>query len=110
MTDRQLALRSKIGELILLLETIQSKHIQSMVVKIDTQDFRTYSVDGLLDALSGLIGEANGASEATINAMEQKYEHDRADVLRIVARLAEIVAATSTGNEYGAVTKHFSTF
>jgi hypothetical protein len=42
--------------------------------------------------------------------VEEKYEHDRADVLRIVARLAEIVAATSTGNEYGAVSKHFSTF
>ena len=56
MTDRQLTLQSKIGELIVLLETIQSKHIQSMAVQIDTQDLRTYSVDGLLDALSSLTG------------------------------------------------------
>ena len=110
MTDRQLALKSKVGELIVLLETIQSKHIQSMAVQIDTQELRTYSVDGLLDALSSLIGEVNAASEATIHALEEKYEHDRADVLRIVGRLAEIVAATSTGNEYGAASKHFSTF
>jgi hypothetical protein len=110
MSDRQLALKSKIGELMALLETIQSKHIQSMAVQIDTQELRTYSVDGLLDALSSLLGELNAASEATIHAMEQKYEHDRADVLRIVGRLAGIVASASTGNEYGAVTKHFSTF
>jgi len=110
MTDRQLTLQSKIGELIVLLETIQSKHIQSMAVQIDTQDLRTYSVDGLLDALSSLMGEVNAASEATMHAMEEKYEHDRADVLRIIGRLAEIVAATSTRNEYGEVTKHFSTF
>ena len=110
MNDRQLALRSKIGELMALLETIQSKQIQSVVVQIDGGNARTYSVDGLRDALSGLIGEVNSSSEATINAIEEKYEHDRADVLRIVGRLAEIVAAAAKGDEYGPVTKHFSTF
>ncbi len=110
MSHRQLALTSKIGELMALLDTIRANHIQSMVVRIDTHEARTYSVDALRDALSSLASEANSSSEATINAVETKYEHDRADVLRLVGRLAEIVAATSTGNEYGPVTKQFSTF
>ena len=110
MSHRQLALRSKIGELMALLDTIRANHIQSMAVQIETRETRTYSVDGLRDALSSLVGEVNSSSEGTINAVEEKYEHDRADVLRIVGRLAEIVAATSTGNEYGPVTKQFSTF
>jgi len=110
MSHRQLALRSKIGELMAFLDTIRANHIHSMVVQIDTHEARTYSIDGLRDALSGLAGEVNSASETTINAVEEKYEHNRADVLRIVSRLAEIVAATSTGNEYGTVTKQFSTF
>jgi hypothetical protein len=110
MIDRQSALKSKIGELMALLETIRANHIQSLVVKIDTQEARTYSVDGLRDALSNLASEVNSASEATIKAIEEKYEHDRADVLRIVGRLAEIVATTSTGDEYGPVSKQFSTF
>lgn len=110
MSDRQLALRSKIGELMALLETIQSKHIQSMAVLIDDGNARTYSIVGLRDALSGLVGEVNASSESTISAIEEKYEHDRADVLRIVGRLSEIVAASATGDEYGPVTKQVSTF
>jgi len=110
MSHRQLALGSKIGELMAFLDAIRANDIHSMVVQIDTHEARTYSVDGLRDALSSLVGEVNSASEATINAVEEKYEHDRADVLRIVGRLAEIVAANSTGNEYGPVTKQFSTF
>jgi hypothetical protein len=110
MGHRQLALRSKIGELIALLETIRSYRIQSMVVHIDTNEARTYSVDGLRDALSSLASEVNSSSEATINAVEEKYEHDRADVLRIVGRLAEIVSNTASGDEYGPVSKQFSTF
>jgi hypothetical protein len=110
MSDRQLALRSKIGELMALLEAIQSKHIQSMAVQIDAGDTRTYSIDGLRDALSSLVSEVNSSAESTIDAIEEKYEHDRADVLRIVGRLAEIVAASATGDEYGRVTKRMSTF
>jgi hypothetical protein len=109
MSSRQLALRSKIGELMALLEIIRANQIHSMVVQIDTHEARTYSIDGLRDALSSLASEVN-SSEATVNAVEEKYEHDRADVLRIVGRLAEIVAATSKGDEYGPVTKQFSTF
>jgi hypothetical protein len=110
MSHRQLALRSKIGELMAFLDTIRSNNIHSVVVRIDTHETRTYSVDGLRDALSNLVSEVNSSSEATIHAVEEKYEHDRADVLRIVGRLAEIVAANATGNEYGPVTKQFSTF
>jgi hypothetical protein len=110
MSDRQLALKSKIDELMALLETIQSKHIQSMDVQIDAGDTRTYSIDGLRDALSGLVSEVNSSTESTINTIEEKYEHDRTDVLRIVGRLAEIVAASASGDKYGPVTKQFSTF
>ena len=92
MGHRQLALRSKIGELIAFLDAIRVNHIHSMVVQIDTHEARTYSVDGFRDALSSLVGEVNSASEAAINSVEEKYEHDRADVLRIAGRLAEIVA------------------
>ncbi len=93
-----------------LLETIQSKRIQSVVVQIDTREQRTYSIEGIRDALSSLETEVVSASETAIVALEAKYEHNRADVFRIVGRLAEIVAATSTGDEYGAAMKHFSTF
>jgi len=81
-----------------------------MAVRIDTQEERIYSVDGLRDALSNLAGEVNSSSETNIDALEEKYERDHADVLRIVGRLAEIVAATSTGDEFGPVTKQVSTF
>jgi hypothetical protein len=81
-----------------------------MTVRIDTHEERTYSVDGLRDALSSLAGEVNSSPEARIDGLEEKYERDRADVLRIVGRLAEIVAATSTGGEFGPVTKQVSTF
>ena len=101
MSHRQLALRSKIGELMALLDTIRANHIHSMVVQIETHEARSYSVDGLRDALTNLVSEVNSSSEANIDLVERKYEHDRADVLRIVGRLAEIAASTSTGNEYG---------
>jgi hypothetical protein len=110
MSDRQLALRSKISELMALLETIQSEHIESLSVQITAGDTRRYSIDGLRDALSSLMSEVNSSSEATINAIEEKYEHDRADVLRIVGRLAEIVAASALGDEFGPVIKRMSTF
>ena len=71
MSHRQLVLRSKIGELMAFLDTIRSHHIQSMVVEIDTHEERTYSVDGLRDALSGLAGEVNSSSEANIQALEE---------------------------------------
>ncbi len=110
MGHRQLALRSKIGELMAFLDTILANQIHSMVVQIDNHEARTYSIDGLRDALSSLVSEVNSSSDATISSVEEKYERHRADVLRIVGKLAEIVAATSTGNEYGPVTKQFSTF
>jgi hypothetical protein len=110
MSDRQFALKSKIGELMALLETIRANRIQSVSVQIDTGETRIYSVDGISDALSSLETEVISSSESAIAALEEKYEHDRVDVFRIVGKLAEIVAATSTGEEYGSVTKHFSTF
>ena len=47
---------------------------------------------------------------ATALVLEEKYEHDRADVFRIIGMLAEIVASTATGNEYSTVPRQFSTF
>jgi hypothetical protein len=110
MSSRQFALKSKIGELMTLLDTIQAKGIESVPVKIDTSEIRTYSVGGLKDALDGLMAELISSSESNIPSLEEKYEHDRADVFRIVGTLAEIVASTATGNEYGTVTRQFSTF
>ncbi len=110
MSGKQFSLTSRIGELMELLETIQSNRIQSVVVRIDTEEGRTYSIDGIRDALSSLETEVVSASETAIVALEARYEHNRADVFRIVGRLAEIVAATSTGDEYRTTTKHFSTF
>jgi hypothetical protein len=110
MSNRQFALKSKIGELMTLLETIQAKRIESVPVKIDTNEIRTYSVGGLKDGLDSLMAELISSSESTIASLEEKYEHDRADVFRIVGTLAEIVAATATGTEYSIVTRQFSTF
>jgi hypothetical protein len=110
MDDRQSELKSRIGDLMALLQAIQTNHIQSVVVRIDTGEARCYSVEGICDALSGLEAEVISSSGKDISALEQKYEHDRADVLRIVGRLAEIVAASAGKDEYGTAPKHFSTF
>jgi len=110
MSNRQFALKSKIGELITLLETIKSKGIQSVDVRIDTNEIRTYTIGGLSDALSSLTTELISSTDSTIATLEEKYEHDRADVFRIVGRLAEIVASTSVAGEYATVTAHLSTF
>jgi len=110
MSNRQFALKSKIGKLVTLLETIQAKGIESVPVKIDTSEARTYTVGGLKDALDSLMAELVSSAESTIPSLEEKYGHDRADVFRIVGALAEIVASTPTGNEYGAVARQFSTF
>lgn len=110
MSNRQFALKSKIGELMTLLETIQSKGIESVPVKIDTNETRTYTVGGLKDALNGLMAELISSPESVIPTLEERYEHDRADVFRIVGSLAEIVASTATGVEYSIVTRQISTF
>jgi hypothetical protein len=110
MSNRQFALKSKIGELMTLLETIKAKGIESVDVRIDTNEIRTYTVGGLSDALSNLTTELISSTDATIAILEEKYEHDRADVFRIVGRLAEIVASTSVAGEYATVTAHLSTF
>lgn len=110
MSNRQFALKSKIGELIALLETIQGKGIESVPVKIDTNETRTYTVGGLKDALNGLMAELISSSESIVPSLEEKYEHDRMDVFRMVGALAEIVASTVTGVEYRIVTRQVSTF
>jgi hypothetical protein len=110
MSNRQFALKSKIGELMTLLETIQAKGIESVPVKIDTAEIRTYSVGGLKDGFNSLMAELVSSADSTIPSLEEKYEHDRADVFRIVGTLADIVASNVTGNEYSTVTRQFSTF
>jgi len=110
MSNRQFALKSKIGELMMLLETIRVKGIESVPVRIDTDEIRTYSVGGLKDGLDSLMAELISSSESNIPSLEEKYEHDRADVFKLVGTLAEIVASTATGNEYGTVTRRLSTF
>src|SRR5690242_8579730 len=110
MSNRQFALKSKIGELIALLDTIQGKGIESVPVKIDTNETRTYTVGGLKDALNGLMAELISSSESIVPSLEERYEHDRMDVFRMVGTLAEIVAATATGVEYRIVTRQVSTF
>jgi len=110
MSNRQFALKSKIGELMMLLDAIQAKGIESVPVKIDTNETRTYTVGGLKDALDGLMAELISSAESIIPALEERYEHDRADVFRMVGSLAEIVASTATGVEYSIVTRQFSTF
>ena len=110
MSNRQFALKSKIGELMTLLEKIQAKGIESVPVRIDADEIRTYSVGGLQDGLNSLMAELISSAEPTIPSLEEKYEHDRADIFRIVGMLAEIVASTATRNEYGTVTPQFSTF
>jgi hypothetical protein len=110
MSNRQFALKSKIGELMTLLETIQAKGIESIPVQIDTSEIRTYSVGGFKDGLNSLMGELISSSESNVPTLEEKYEHDRADVFRMVGALAEIVASTATGAEYRMVTRQSSTF
>lgn len=110
MSNRQFALKSKIGELMTLLDTVEARGIESVPVKIDTGETRTYTVGGLKDALSGLMAELISSSEATITTLEERYEHDRADVFRMVGTLAGIVAASATGVEYRIVTRQISTF
>ena len=80
MSNRQLALKSKIGELATLLETIQAKGIESVPVRIDTNEIRDYSVGGLKDGLNKLMAELISSPESNIPSLEEKYEHDRADV------------------------------
>jgi flagellar motor component MotA len=110
MSNRQFALKSKVGELMTLLETIKAKGIESVDVRIDTNEIRTYTVGGLRDALSNLTTELISSTDSTIATLEERYEHDRADVFRIVGRLAETVASTSVDGEYATVTAHLSTF
>jgi hypothetical protein len=82
----------------------------SIPVKIDTSEIRTYSVGGFKDGLNSLMGELISSSESNVPTLEEKYEHDRADVFRMVGALAEIVASTATGAEYRMVTRQSSTF
>jgi hypothetical protein len=110
MNERKFALKSKIGELMALLETIRANHIDSVAVEIANKETRNYSVDGLFDALSSLATEVTSSSEAVIAGLEEKYEHDRSDVFRIVGKLAEIAAGAAGGQDFVGAPKHTSTF
>jgi hypothetical protein len=66
MSNRQFALKSKVGELMTLLETIKAKGIESVDVRIDTNEIRTYTVGGLRDALSNWTTELISSTDSTI--------------------------------------------
>jgi hypothetical protein len=110
MSDRQFALKSKIGELRALLETIQANGVQSVVVHTAANEPRTYNIEGIRDAINNLFAEIISSPESAIPILEEKYEHDRADVLRIIGRLAEMAASASGVDSSTSTRGRVSTF
>jgi len=94
MTDRRFVLKTKITHLMDFLQAIRSGGLVSLVVQIENGESRTYNVLGIHDALSTLANEIASSDEIGIAPLEEIFEHDREDVLRIVGKLAQMAAST----------------
>jgi hypothetical protein len=94
MSERQIALKDRIGDLIEILDVILDNCIVG--VEPDENDSRSYSILGLSDALGGLVARVTSSDEDEIAALEETFADERRHILKIIGRLAEM-AASATG-------------
>jgi ABC-type transporter Mla subunit MlaD len=96
MTERQIALKDRIGDLMEILDVILDNGIVG--VEPDENDSRCYSIQGLSDALGGLAAQVRSPAENDIAEFEETFADERRHILKIIGRLAEM-AASATGED-----------
>jgi hypothetical protein len=97
VTYRQSVLGSSIGELLELLDAVQRNGVRTIGVKADADHLDIYDIVSLyefLETLATLVAR----EDADLGTLEEKYEDVRKDVVKIVGRLAQIVAALSSAH------------
>jgi hypothetical protein len=94
MTERQIALKDRIGDLMEILDVILDNGIVG--VEPDENDSRSYSIHCLSDALGGLAAQVRSPAENDeIAAFEETFSDERRHILKIIGRLAEMAASTT---------------
>jgi hypothetical protein len=77
-----------------LLDAIQRCGLRTVSMKVDADRQDTYNIASLYEFLETLATLVT-LTDADLTALEEKYEDVRKDVVKIVSRLAEIVASLS---------------
>jgi hypothetical protein len=94
MTERQIALRDRIGDLMEILDVILDNGI--VAVEPDEADHRSYSIQALSETLGGLESELRTSNESEIASLEETFAEERRHILKIIGRLTGMAVAAAT--------------
>ena len=89
MTERQAALKDRIGDLMELLDVLLDKGIARVAFEGGGNDGQSYSIHGTVDILAGMASQVVTSDNDEISGFEEAFNDERRQVLKIVARLAE---------------------
>jgi hypothetical protein len=93
MTERQMALRDRIADLMEVLDVILDNGIVG--VEPDEEDGRSYSIQALSDILSGLDGELRTSDDSEVASLEETFAEERRHIVKIVGRVAAMAVAAA---------------
>ena len=91
MTERQMALRDRIADLMEILDVILDNGIVG--VEPDKNDSRSYSIQALSQILSGLDAELRSTDEGELALLEETFAGERRHILKIVGRVTEMAVS-----------------
>jgi hypothetical protein len=93
MTERQIALRDRIGDLMEVLDVILDNGIVG--VEPDKNDSNSYSIQALSEMLGGLSAELRASDEREIASLEETFADERRHILKIIGRLVGTAVETA---------------
>jgi hypothetical protein len=93
MTERQIALRDRIGDLMEVLDVILDNGIVG--VEPDENDSRSYSIQALSETLGGLDAELRTSDKSEIASLEETFAEERRHILKIIGRLSGMAVAAA---------------
>jgi hypothetical protein len=99
MTERQLALRDRIADLMEVLDVILDNGIVG--VEPEEGDSHSYSIQALSEILGGLNAELRSSDEDEVGALEETFAEERKHILKIIGRVAGMAVAAAAAEVAG---------
>jgi hypothetical protein len=100
MSERQIALNDRIGDLMELLDVLLDKGIVGVTVETPGNGNLPYDIRGVSDTLAGLAAEVASSDATEIAALEEAFADERRHVMRIIGRLAEMAASPPSEDDF----------
>jgi hypothetical protein len=93
MTERQIALRDRIADLMEILDVILDNGIVG--IEPDEKDGRSYSIQALSESLSGLNAELRSSDESELASLEETFADERRHILKIIGRVTDMAVSAA---------------